>query len=404
MIRVSKNKRYLEKDGKLYPYLADTAWTLLQRLTRDEIIFYLDKRAEQGFNAIQVSAISEFDGIRTPNREGNLPFIGENVYKPNPKYFELLKFLLAECKKRDITLTLLPTWGDKFNKKWGVGPEIFTAENARSYCNFLSDFVGDFENVIFMLGGDRPVETDTHRKIINEMAKGLKTGEKVRHLITYHPCGEATSFDFLKDCDCLDFHSVQSGHSFGGYKSDKMIDFVLKNSDKPCLDAECFYEDFPLNFTLESGHRFTSDDIRKRMYLNLLSGALGTVYGHQSVWCFKESADREYLFDWKTALNRPMANQVGNIIRFLEKVNIEDMKPYPYCRFTKALYNGKTMVIYAENSISAFVNIGKESIIKSSFWFDCVCGEFSDADIKDSGFIKAKSPFSGDALLVLNFQ
>ena len=28
---------------------------------------------------------------------------------------------------------LLPTWGDKWNKKWGVGPEIFTPANAEAY-------------------------------------------------------------------------------------------------------------------------------------------------------------------------------------------------------------------------------------------------------------------------------
>ena len=46
MLRVSENKKYLLKDGMFFPYLADTAWTLLQRLTREEILFYIDKRKE----------------------------------------------------------------------------------------------------------------------------------------------------------------------------------------------------------------------------------------------------------------------------------------------------------------------------------------------------------------------
>ena len=28
--------------------------------------------------------------------------------------------------RRGLHVGLLPTWGDKFNKKWGTGPEIFT--------------------------------------------------------------------------------------------------------------------------------------------------------------------------------------------------------------------------------------------------------------------------------------
>ena len=44
MLTVSKNNRVLLKDGKYFPYLADTAWTLVQRLTREETVFYFDKR------------------------------------------------------------------------------------------------------------------------------------------------------------------------------------------------------------------------------------------------------------------------------------------------------------------------------------------------------------------------
>lgn len=338
MITVSENKRYLEKNGKYYPYLADTAWTLLQKLTRNEIVFYLDKRVSQGFNAIQVSVISELNGIRTPNREGNLPFIGENLKKPNFEYFDLLMFLMKECDKRNITLMLLPTWGDKFNKKWGIGPEIFTPENAYFYGRFLAGFAGKYE-IIFMLGGDRPIETEVHREIINEMAQGIRDGESVRHLITYHPCGETSSLQFLKNCDYIDFHCLQSGHSFGGYESEKMISKVLKKEKKPCLDAECFYEDFPIDFNTDWNYRFTSSDIRKRIYRNMMAGALGTVYGHQSVWCFKCFADSEYPFDWKTALDRPMANEIKNINVFLNNIDITDMKPFKSCYNALAIAN-----------------------------------------------------------------
>ena len=74
MLTVSSDGRYLLKNGMFFPYLADTAWTLLQRLTREEICLYLNKRQEQGFNAVQISAVSELDGLRIPNRENQLPF------------------------------------------------------------------------------------------------------------------------------------------------------------------------------------------------------------------------------------------------------------------------------------------------------------------------------------------
>ena len=226
MLSISNNGRYFLKDGEFYPYIADTAWTLLQRLTREEIRFYLDKRASQGFGAVQVSAISELDGIRTPNREGYLPFHNGDVSSPDQNYFSLLLFLAKECEKRDMVLTLLPTWGDKFNKKWGVGPEIFTPDNAFKYGRFLANKLTGFDNIIWMLGGDRPIETDYHRDIIDKMAAGLRAGENVHHLITYHPPGEKSSADYLAGTDYIDFHCVQSSHAFKGFESELLTKFI----------------------------------------------------------------------------------------------------------------------------------------------------------------------------------
>ncbi|MCQ2449245.1 MAG: DUF4038 domain-containing protein, partial [Clostridia bacterium] len=294
MITVSKNKRYLEKNGVYFPYLADTAWTAIQRLSREEMVFYLDCRKAQGFNAVQVSALSELDGIRTPNREGQLPFWGQDVTRPNTAYFNTVLFFLDECAKRDMVAVLLPTWGDKFNQKWGVGPEIFTPENAYIYGEYLARLVGERQDIIWMLGGDRPLETDLHREIINQMAQGLRAGEPLYHLMTYHPCGEATSLDFLPECGWLDYHSLQSGHSFGGYQSEKMISAVLSAEEKPCMDAESFYEDFPLAFDLDWHYRFTPTDIRRRIYRNKMVGGCGTVYGHPSVWRIQTETEEEY--------------------------------------------------------------------------------------------------------------
>ena len=403
MITVAADKRYLKIDGEFFPYLADTAWTLLQRLTRQEIVYYLDVRKKQGFNAVQVSAISELDGINTPNAEGNFPFKNGDVFKPDSNYFDMLLFLIGECEKRNMVLTLLPTWGDKFNKKWGIGPEIFTPENAEYYGEYLASLIDRHENIIFMLGGDRPIENANHRTIIDSMAKGLKKGEKVKHLVTYHPCGEATSLDFLKNCDYIDFHSIQSGHSFGGFSSEKMIEDVLKRENKPCLDAELFYEDFPIDFNTDFGYRFTPEDIRERVYKNMFAGSLGTVYGHQSVWCFKRECDSEYIFDWKTALSRPMANEIGNIKAFLKKVDITTLTEYNECYNAKALADQKTMVILMLDKKNAFVRFLDRKILSSEY-FDIVNGEFIETNIKCFNNSAIIPPYKNEAVLIIRFE
>ena len=76
-----------------------------------------------------------------------------------------------------LVVGMLPTWGDKWNKKWGQGPEIFTPENARVYGEFLGRRYKD-KPIVWILGGDRPVENDRHRAILRAMAEGLRAGRR----------------------------------------------------------------------------------------------------------------------------------------------------------------------------------------------------------------------------------
>lgn len=402
MLEVSRNKRFLCKDGKFFPYLADTAWTLLQKLTRKEILYYLDKRSSQGFNAVQVSVISELDGLRTPNKEGFLPFENMDVSRPSKEYFSLVLFLADECEKRGMVLVLLPTWGDKFNKKWGIGPEVFNPQNAYGYGVFLSRLMGKRENIIWMLGGDRPIETKTHKTIINRLAKGLRAGESVYHLMTYHPCGEASSADFVGRKAYIDFHTVQSGHSFGGFKSELMLKHTLEKGKKPCLDSECFYEDFPIGFNTKWGYRLCDRDIRCRIYKNMIAGALGHTYGHQSVWCFKNESDAEYNYGWRDALNRPMAGQMKNINLLSEIVDFTTIRQENVCCNANGCIGNRFILIYTESSEPFFIDpLGKYSIL-SGLWFDPIDGTCLEATVNPN-HNTASSPFGHDAVMILYY-
>ena len=42
-------------------------------------------------------------------------------------------WVIKKAAEKGIFIGLLPTWGDKWNKKWGTGPEIFNPENAKAY-------------------------------------------------------------------------------------------------------------------------------------------------------------------------------------------------------------------------------------------------------------------------------
>ena len=85
-LRVSDNQRFLQTvDGQPFFWLADTAWELFHRASREEAIRYLDTRAAQGFTVIQAVALAEFGGLDVPNAYGHLPLADQNPTRPAVK-------------------------------------------------------------------------------------------------------------------------------------------------------------------------------------------------------------------------------------------------------------------------------------------------------------------------------
>ncbi|MES1218719.1 MAG: DUF4038 domain-containing protein, partial [Bacteroidota bacterium] len=116
---ISDNKRFLLKNGKPFFWLGDTGWELFHRLTREEADKYLKRRSEQGFTVVQAVVLAEFDGLHSPNANGDTPLINDDPTKPNEKYFDHVDYIIDKAASYNISIGLLPTWGDKLNKdKW----------------------------------------------------------------------------------------------------------------------------------------------------------------------------------------------------------------------------------------------------------------------------------------------
>ena len=174
-LKVSDNQRYITTvDNEPFFWLGGTAWELIHRLTKEEIDLYLTDRAKKGFTVIQTVILAERDGLNTPNAYGHKPLIGNNPEKLNEKYFELVDYVIDKSEQLGLYVGLLPTWGDKFNKGSGVGPEIFDAQNAEIYGELVAKRYLSKNNIIWILGGDRLIENDKHSEIIRAMAKGIR--------------------------------------------------------------------------------------------------------------------------------------------------------------------------------------------------------------------------------------
>jgi Protein of unknown function (DUF4038)/Putative collagen-binding domain of a collagenase len=319
-VRVSDNHRYLiDQHGQPFFYLGDTAWELFHRLDRDEADLYLKDRAAKRFTVIQSVVLAEFGGLVEPNPYGHLPLVDKDPARPFEAYFEHVDFIVNRAEELGLVVGMLPTWGDKWNKKWGQGPEIFTPENAHAFGKFLGSRYRD-KPVIWILGGDRPVENDRQRQIVRAMGAGLGEGDGGRHLMTYHPMGGKTSADFFPDEPWLAFHMLQSGHNYDNPNYDRIAADYARKPIKPCLDGEPGYEDHPAGFKAANGY-LDAYDARKAAYWALFAGACGHAYGCHDIWQFlgpKRPPVTAARTPWREAKDLPGAGQMRHARALLE--------------------------------------------------------------------------------------
>lgn len=336
-LRVSDNGRFLvTADGQPFFWLGDTAWELFHRLTREEAERYLRNRAELGFTVIQAVALAELDGLNTPNAYGHRPLLENDPTRPDVKegpandYWDHVDFIVQRANALGLRIGFLPTWGDKWNKKWGVGPEVFTVKNAEAYGEWLGRRYRE-AGVVWILGGDRPVESEAHKDILRAMARGLERGDGGTHLTTFHPTGANGSATVFHAESWLDFNMRQNGHAvdFTGRYDQTRQDYD-RTPVKPVLDGEPVYEDHPVNFDQKKAGHTLAADVRRPLYWNLFGGAFGHTYGHHSVWQMwttHRQPVNDPLLPWSEAITQPGATQMRHARALLESRPFLDRVP-----------------------------------------------------------------------------
>ncbi|MEK6782253.1 MAG: glycoside hydrolase family 140 protein [Bacteroidota bacterium] len=344
-IKVSENQKFLStKDGKPFFWLGDTDWELFHRMTREEAEEFIAIRSEQGFNVLQAVALAEFNGIREPNRYGDYPLNNEdptqllitpgnnpaNAYEYD--YWDHVDFVINKAAEKGMYIGLLPTWGDKVAHMWGDGPIIFTERNAETYGSILAKRYAGQWNIIWILGGDRPVtyqwKIDSADKPFDDhaiwraMAKGIEDVLGKDAFITYHPSGgENRTSHYIHNDSWMDMNAFQSGH--GSRESDPwrwVKEDLAIQPQKPTLDMEPCYEDHPVNpwdgkWTRQRGY-FTAYDVRARIYRGVFAGTCGVTYGHHQIWQFLNTAlyppinSGDTIIGWRKAARSEAASQM----------------------------------------------------------------------------------------------
>ncbi|HRE66986.1 MAG TPA: glycoside hydrolase family 140 protein [Cyclobacteriaceae bacterium] len=451
-IRVSLNQRYLmSTDGKPFFWLGDTAWELFHRLTREEAEEFLELRKQQGFNVIQAVALAEMNGLRQPNRYGDLPLIEEDPTRlattpgTNPAneteydYWDHVDFIINRIAYKGMYVGLLPTWGDKVAHMWGDGPIIFNETNAEVYGATLAKRYARHWNIIWILGGDRPatykVKIDSIEQEFNDkaiwraMAKGIESVLGKDAFITYHPMGGASSSTYFHTDSWLDMNAFQSGH---GARETEVWDWVTHDlalkHQKPTLDMEPCYEDHPVNpwdgkWTRAERGYFTAYDVRARIYRSVFAGACGVTYGHHQIWQFLNTELNppinigDTLIGWQKAAKAEAAGQMQYLKKLMLSrpyfARVDDQSlvaSYPGINYTDHIVatrheNGLYAFIYLPQNQPISIDLSRlAGTTKAISWFDPRTGKtLSGYSTTATGVVRFTPPKEGmDWVLIID--
>ncbi len=418
---VSADKHYVLKDNKPFFWLGDTAWELFHRLNKEDADFYLKHRSEQGFTVIQAVALAEFDGLDSPNAQGDKPLINNNPATPNENYFKHVDYIIDKAASYGLNVGLLPTWADKINKSsWGTGPEVFTVENAAIYATWLAKRYKDKKNIIWILGGDRNPRDAKDIAIWRAMGLAIKKTTNNNAFVTYH-CqpNQLGSAEWFKDESWFDFNMFQNGHCRDADNYRKVINAYHALPTKPVIDGEPLYEDHPICFNVADLGTSNAFDVRKYAYTDLFAGAFGHTYGCHGVWQMYSAKNPPVNgphFFWKESMDLPGAKQMLFVKRLIESRPLLDRMPdqslvtendLPSAVRVQATRGKDYAFVYTSDGKPFTVVMGKISGDKlKAVWFDPRTGKTTQAgEFENRGSKKFNPPRSGygvDWVLVLD--
>ncbi|HRG83132.1 MAG TPA: DUF4038 domain-containing protein, partial [Chitinophagaceae bacterium] len=188
-LKVAANHRFFTTaDGKPFFWLGDTGWLLFVKCTREDAVFYLDTRKQQGFNVVQVMVLHDFNN--TKNVYGDWALNDFDVTKPATTigsdfrnadeydFWDHVDFIIDEAAKRGIYMALVPTWGS--NVKSGKINE----QQAETYAKFLAKRYRNKSNIIWLNGGD--INGKDGYAVWEKIGSTIKNFDP-NHLMTFHP-------------------------------------------------------------------------------------------------------------------------------------------------------------------------------------------------------------------------
>ena len=405
-LRVSPDRRrILDADGNAVLIQGDAAWSLIANLTLEDARFYIEDRRRKGFNTLIVSLI-EYCFSQDPPRDlaGNEPFTTPGDFRtPNEAYMAHAEQVLQVAADQGMLIMLAPAYlgypslfPGYETRPQGWYDEVLAngPEGCRAWGEYLGQRFGRFENIIWMIGGDRnPGDT---APALTALAQGIKASG-IDNLFTAHVLPECSPVDVFPEHQWLDLNPT--------YTYDivhrKMQDDWVRDPAWPFWLIESTYE---------GEHNASHQQIRRQAYWSVLTGGNGHCMGNNPVWPFEEG--------WREALDLPGSAAMARWGAFFRGLPWGDLKPDLKRRIatdglgeargldrvtTASTDDGRLTVAYLPVQRALTINSGQLAAPHlRATWFDPRTGRsLPGGTLVTGGPITLTPPFPEDAVLTL---
>ena len=285
-LKLSADGRHLEDQaGQAFLINGDTPWSLIVKLTKAEAEQYLEDRRVRGFNSIIVEIIeNQFGGPY--NRNGDYPFLSSGDFsQPNEAYFQHADWVINKAAEKGLLVILTPAYIGYNCGGEGWCPEMKATSLAdlRGYGRFLGNRYKDYDNIIWMHGGDAAAGDFGALAHVDAIAEGIREVDPGK-LFTAHCSRQRSAIDCYREA-WLDINTTYSGCDQSASKT--KTDYQ-RSPTKPFFYVEGRYE----------GEGLTDGRcIRSQAYWSVLGGSTGHFFGNNPIWLFNPG--------WQSALGSP---------------------------------------------------------------------------------------------------
>jgi Protein of unknown function (DUF4038) len=293
-LRVSANRRYLVDQNNI-PYLmqGDAAWSLIVGLNDTEAEQYFRNRRDKGFNTVIVELIEHRFCRKPPlNEAGDAPFTTPGDFStPNEKYFAHADWVIRKAGKYNIRVLLTPIYLGYVGTNEGWIEELLKLEPEKclAYGRYLGKRYKDFDNIIWLMGGDRNPGSALEK--VDLIALGIREYDR-RHLFTAHCHPENSAVDQYGRGGWLDFNSTYSYEIIHR----KLLTDYNRNPAWPFFLIESSYE---------GEHNASDVQIRRQAYWSVLCGGFGHIFGNNPIWHLGGPGLFPVKMTWQNAMDLP---------------------------------------------------------------------------------------------------